>query len=109
MPRAGRDNEEIGRRGEEVYEGSVRAKVEGEAGGSNEGRFVVLDVDSGDYELADKAVVATARLRERRPDAVFYLKRVGRRAAFRMRGGSFAGGSLRGLPPGATGPRRPSS
>ena len=107
MPRSGRDSEEIGRRGEEVYEGSVRAKVEGEAGGSNDGRFVVLDVDTGDYEMDDEAVVATARLRERRPDAVFYLKRVGRRAAFRMRGGGIAGGSPGGVE--ATGPRRPLS
>ena len=107
MPGSGRDNEEIGRRGEEVYERSVRAKVEGEAGELNEGRFVVLDVETGDYELADEAVVATARLRERRPDAVFYLKRVGRRAAFRMRGVGFTGGSPGGEE--ATGPRRPSS
>lgn len=107
MPRSGRDTEEIGRRGEEVYERSVRAKVEGEAGGANDGRFVVLDVDTGDYELADEAVVATARLRSRRPDAVFYLKRVGHRAAFRMRGGGFAGGYLGGAA--STGPRRPSS
>lgn len=108
MPRSGRDTEEVGRRGEEVYERSVRAKVESVAqGGSNDGRFVVLDVDSGDYEVADEAVVATARLRERKPDAVFYLARVGRRAAFRMRGGSCAGGSLADT--GASKPRRPSS
>lgn len=107
MPRKGRDDGEIGRRGEEVYEGSVRAKVEDEAGGANDGRFVVLDVDTGDYELADEAVVATARLRERRPDAVFYLKRVGHRAAFRMRGGGFSGGTpVASSPPG---PQRPSS
>lgn len=68
----------------------MRHNVESEAGGPNDGRFVVLDVETGDYEMDDEAVVATARLRERKPDAVFYLKRVGRRAAFRMRGGGFA-------------------
>ncbi len=90
MPRSELDTEEVGRLGEEVYERSVRAKVESEAGRSRDGRFVVLDVDSGDYEVADEAVVATARLRERKPDAVFYLMRVGRRAAFRMRTVRFA-------------------
>jgi hypothetical protein len=74
--------DEIVRRGEEIYERSVRAEVEPE----NDGRFLALDVQSGDYELADEALLATARLRERRPKAVPYLLRVGRPAAFRLGG-----------------------
>jgi hypothetical protein len=88
MSRAERNPEEVARLGEEVYARSVRAKVEGEARGANDGRFVALDIESGDYEVADGALSATAGLRSRRPNAVFYLTRVGRRAAFRMRGGS---------------------
>lgn len=89
-----RSAEEVARRGQDVYERRVRTRVEGEAGGANDGRFVVLDVDSGDYEVADEALDATARLRERRgPDAVFYLMRVGRPAAFRMRRGGPSSGS----------------
>lgn len=79
--------EEVARRGEEIYERSVRERVEPE----QDGCFLALDILSGDYEVADEALPATARLRERRPDAVLYLIRVGRPAAFRMRGGS--GGS----------------
>lgn len=74
--------EEIARRGQEIYERSVREKVEPE----HDGRFLALDVLSGDYELADEALPATARLRERRPEAVPYLVRVGRPAAFRLGG-----------------------
>lgn len=85
MYRDEHNTEEVTRRGGEIYERIVRPKVEGEAGGANDGRFVALDVESGDYEVADEALPATARLRQRRPDAVFYLMRVGRPAAFRMR------------------------
>ncbi len=72
--------EDVARRGEEFYERSVRAHVEPE----NTGRFLALDVQSGDYELADEALAASQRLRERRPGAVAYLVRVGYPAAFRL-------------------------
>lgn len=80
--------EEVARRGEEIYEHSVRAEVE--HGGANDGRFLALDVLSGDYEIADEALPVSIRLRERKPNAVLYLMRVGRPAAFRL-GGSLAG------------------
>lgn len=86
MSRDEHDTGEVTRCGGELYERIVRPKVEGETGGANDGRFVALDVESGDYEVADEALAATVRLRQRRPDAVFYLTRVGRPAAFRMRG-----------------------
>ena len=49
---------------------------------------MALDVESGDYEVADDALGAGAGLRRRRPDASVYLMRVGRPAAFRL-GGRF--------------------
>lgn len=83
----GRTSEEVARRGEEIYERSIRAEVEAD----NDGRFLALDVLSGDYEVADGALPASARLRERRPGAVLYLMRVGRPAAFRLGGGRRGG------------------
>lgn len=80
MPHPEHDTEEIARRGEELYERSIRDQVEPE----QDGRFLALDVSSGDYEGADEALSATARLRERRPDAIPYLMRVGRPSAFRL-------------------------
>jgi hypothetical protein len=82
MPYPGRTTEEVARRGEELYEREIRARVEPE----NDGRYLALDVESGEYELADEALAATARLRERRPGAVAYLVRVGRPTAFRLGG-----------------------
>ncbi len=85
------DKDEIARRGKDLYERRVRRKVEAE--GANEGRFLAIDIESADYEVADDALGASARLRHRRPDATVYLMRVGRpgerpRAAFRL-GGHF--------------------
>ena len=36
------------------------------------GKFIVIDVESGDYEINKEDVVASSRLRERRPNAVTY-------------------------------------
>jgi hypothetical protein len=85
------DKDEIARRAKDLYERRVRRKAEAE--GANEGRFLAIDVESGDYEIADDALGASAGLRRRRPDATVYLMRVGRpgdrpRAAFRL-GGHF--------------------
>lgn len=80
MPYPLHTTDEIARRGEELYERSVRAQVEPES----DGRFLALDVDSGDYEIADEALAATTRLRKRRPGAVTYLVRVGYPTAFRL-------------------------
>jgi hypothetical protein len=87
------DKDEIARRAKDLYERRVRRKAEAE--GANEGRFLALDVESGDYEIADDALGASAGLRRRRPDATVYLMRVGRpgdrpRAAFRLGGHSLA-------------------
>jgi hypothetical protein len=55
-----------------MYE-NMRAEME-----ANEwGRMVVIDVNSGDYEVADDDLSATMRLFERRPDAVTWGELVG--------------------------------
>lgn len=84
--------EETARRARDVYERSIRAEVEG----VHDGRFLVVDVESGEYEVADDALSASDRLRERRPEAVLYLMRVGRPAAFRLGGRSFLEPTNRG-------------
>ncbi len=88
MPYPGYTTEEIARRGREVYEREVRREVEPE----HQGRFLVLDVRSGDYEVAEEDLDASERLLERRSDALLYGLRIGERAAYRI-GGRF--GSVR--------------
>lgn len=80
------DRDELARRAKDLYERRIRERVE--ADGDNEGRFVAVDVDSGDYGVADDPLGAGAELRRRRPEARVYLMRVGRPAAFRLGGRS---------------------
>lgn len=74
--------EEVARRAKDLYERRIREEVEPE----HEGRFLAVDVESGDYEVAEEALRATVGLRERKPGAVLYLMRIGRPAAFRLGG-----------------------
>jgi hypothetical protein len=65
--------DEIARRGRDTYQRQVRPLVEE----GNTGRIVALDVDTGEFEVADKIVDATDLLRARLPDAQIWLERVG--------------------------------
>jgi hypothetical protein len=77
-------SEEIAARGQRIYEERVRSEVEG----AHHGEFVVIDIDSGDYEVDSKDIDASIRLRERHPGAVTFGLRVGFPAAYRL-GGRF--------------------
>lgn len=71
------ETEEIAKLGEKIYAG-IRAEME-----ANElGRMVVIDVNSGDYEVADDDLTALLRLKERQPDAMTWGERVGYRAPY---------------------------
>ena len=48
------------------------------------GKFIIIDIESGDYEIYEDEIAADERLNERRPDAVGYLGRIGCKAAYRM-------------------------
>ena len=47
-------------------------------------KLVVIDVNSGDYEIDADDMAAVTRLLERRPDAYTWLERVGHPAAYHM-------------------------
>ena len=71
---------DVERRGEALYEENIRSRVEA----TERGKFVVIDVNSGDYEIDPDDAVATARLMAKRPSAITYAVRVGYPAAYRM-------------------------
>ncbi len=48
------------------------------------GKFIVIDIESGEYEVDDEMLVASRRLRERRPDSVPFGARVGHNSAYRI-------------------------
>lgn len=80
MSRRGYTKEEVVRLGREIYERDIREKVEPE----HDGEFVVVDVESGSYEMSESDVEASDRALRKNPDAVLYFLRVGRPAAYRI-------------------------
>ena len=79
MPREDYTKKEICDRGEEIYQEQIQSLVEPQ----EKGKFVVIDIESGDYEIDREHVTASKRLRERRPDSVRYAGRVGFPTAYR--------------------------
>ena len=74
---------DVATRGESIFRDHIRPQL----GPVEKGTFVVIDVDSGDYEVDARDAIATRRLLERRPNAVTYGVRVGYRAAYSHVGG----------------------
>ena len=66
--------EEIGARGEEIYQTQIRDKVDPK---KHKGKFLVLDIETGDYEIADEDLEATKRLLAKNPKAMTYGVRIG--------------------------------
>jgi ribosome biogenesis protein Nip4 len=76
--------EEVVRRGREIYEREIRAKVEPE----HDGEFVVVNVESGAYEVSESDVEVSDRALRKNPNAALNFLRVGRPAAYRIGAGS---------------------
>jgi len=77
------DPSELVARGEAYYDEHLRASVEPQ----HTGKFLALDVESGDYEVDEDELAAIHRARARHPESLFYVMRVGFRAAHRLGGG----------------------
>ncbi|MXY85237.1 MAG: hypothetical protein F4208_13520 [Gemmatimonadales bacterium] len=70
-----------------MYERDIRRQVESD----HHGAIVAIDINSGDWVVADTVLGAAERLRERQPEATdVWSVRVGHRAVY-----SFAGTSVR--------------
>ena len=69
--------EEFARRGDEIYERDIVSHF----GPDDEGKFVVIDIETGAYEVDRDEIAASDRLLARRPDAQVWLRRVGSRYA----------------------------
>ena len=85
MPYAKYTPEEVATRGEVLYEQHIRAQVEAE----NQGKFLVVDIETGAYEIDEDDLTATKRVLAKRPEAVLYGLRIGSPTAYRL-GGRFA-------------------
>lgn len=73
-------DEELARLGDEIYERDVTPHLKEE----DKGKFVLIDVVSGDYEIDRSESVASKRLRTRLPDAQVWFRRIGFRYSRRF-------------------------
>lgn len=71
---------EFARRGTEIYEQRIRPLVEGE----HDQRLVAIDIETGEFEIADTVLAASDQLTARVPDAQIWIVRVGSRAVHRI-------------------------
>ena len=67
----------VGKRGQEVYEASIRHLVEP----VHHGMFIAVEPDSGDYVVHNQIVGAMLNMRAKRPNRPSLILRVGHKAA----------------------------
>jgi hypothetical protein len=73
-------SDEIAEQGQALYE----REIQGSLAAGDVGKFLVLDIETGDYELDTDDLAAVQRARAKRPDGAFYVLRVGHSAAYRL-------------------------
>lgn len=75
--------EEISWRGKQLYEKKIRQTVETE---ENIGKIISIDIETGDYEIAEDLLTAGRRLQERHPNAAIFGSRIGYNAVYSLGG-----------------------
>jgi hypothetical protein len=65
--------QEFARRGDAIYDRDILPHLEG----SDEGRFVAIDIETGAYEVDASELAASDRLLARIPEAQMWLRRIG--------------------------------
>ena len=86
MPHPRYSPNEIVERGKAWYEQQIRDRVEAE----NRGRFLVINVETGEYVLDDDHLAASDRAAAKYPGAPLYTLRVGYPAVGRIGGRGLA-------------------
>ena len=81
MPYARYTPQEVESRGEAMYAQRIRNKLDPQ----HKGKFLVIDIETGDYEIDTDDLVATQHLLTTHPNAVIYGVRIGSPTAYRMR------------------------
>ena len=74
--------EEFARRGDEIYEIEIRPKLKAK----DKGKYIAIDIETGEYEIANDRMSASDRLHARIPDAQTWLVRVGFRTVISFGG-----------------------
>jgi hypothetical protein len=80
MPTTKRKPDELAALGQDIFDRQVRPALRPE----DDGKFVAVDVESGDYEINEDDYAAVARLRSRKPAADIWLMRAGFPTTYRI-------------------------
>lgn len=75
--------EDLARLASEMFDRRVRPALRPE----DDGKYIALDVQTGEYEIDADDYTAVARLRSRCPEAEIWLERAGRPTAYQLRSG----------------------
>ena len=75
------DTRHIAREGQRLLE-----SIQGHFGEQDHGKFVAIDVDSGEYFVGETAIEGTENARAEHPGKLFFLARIGYRTAFTFKG-----------------------
>lgn len=81
MPYTRYTPQEVESRGEAMYAQQIRDKLDPQ----HKGKFLVIDIETGDYEIDADDLVATQHLLTTHLNAVIYGLWIGFPAAYRMR------------------------
>jgi hypothetical protein len=73
-------SEEISELGQVLFEQKIRTTLPL----SSQGKFLVLDVETGEYEIDRNDLAALKRLRSKRPGARLFVLRIGYPSAYRL-------------------------
>jgi hypothetical protein len=72
--------DELARLGGQIFDQQVRPTLQP----ADDGKFVAIDVGTGEYEIDDDDYTAVARLRSRKPAADIWLMQAGYPTTYRM-------------------------
>mgnify|MGYP001797676053 FL=1 len=75
--------EEVARRAKQLYESSIRQRVEVE---ENIGKMVIIDIETGDYEVDETGLKASRKLSKKHPNARLFGIRIGYNVAISFGG-----------------------
>lgn len=67
----------VGERGQAVYDATIRHAVDP----ARHGKFIAAEPDSGDYVIRERIVDAALDMKAKRPDAYSHVIRIGHKAA----------------------------
>ena len=71
---------EIVERGQAIYESRIRPLVERD----HFGKYLVIDIETGEYEIDADHLAASNRAAAKHPDALLFAMRIGHRAGGRI-------------------------